>query len=160
MDALVMENVLLLKEEQPTWAEGQGYAENDDATPIIAAPKDKLHDALSELFDTTLLPIARAASARVNARFRPPREGKTFWRDYTGPVDARTVFPIHPALDGAADDAFHDQAVAIIRGFSATADFSSETFLPLVTRLLELGARGRTDEELEEEVSQSIYVMF
>jgi hypothetical protein len=30
----------------------------------------------------------------------------------------------------------------------------------LVTRLLELGARHRGDEELEEEVPQSIYVMF
>jgi hypothetical protein len=155
-----MENVLLLKEEQPPWPEGKGHAENDDATPFGAAPRDRLDAALSDLFDTTLLPIARDESARMNVRFRPPRESTTFWRQYTGPADARLVFPIQPALDRAADGSFRDQAVAIIRGFSSTDGFSNETFLPLVIRLLELGARDRTDEELEEEVPQSIYVMF
>jgi carbamoyltransferase len=165
MDALVMENFLLLKEEQPPWPEGKGHVENDDAPGAMPAPEDSLAGDLSRLFDEALLPLSRASND-INSSRQQSRDGATFWRTYTGPVDPREVFPIPPVLDRGAENAFREQALVITGGFSSSASSSSGAALPreelvaLVTRLLELGARHRGDEELEEEVPQSIYVMF
>jgi hypothetical protein len=64
---------------------------------------------------------------------------------------------VPPELDSASPDA-EAMATAMVRYW--TPGEVTETLQPLLVKLLRLGLRYPPGEELEEEVSDAVYVMF
>jgi carbamoyltransferase len=157
MDVLVMENSLLLKEEQPPWPEAKGHVENDDLTEVTPVD-DPMQGTLEQIFTQDVVPLARHTANRVTGGMDDTQR-HSYWRDYRGPADPRHVFTIAPSLD-LAKASTEDQARAIVSAFSPDPVDIREQCVPLIVKLLKLGEKHRVDQDLEEEVPESIYVMF
>jgi carbamoyltransferase len=156
MDALVLENCLLLKESQPPWPEERGHIEEHDRRPAIN-PDDPLVRELDHVFEREFLPLAQRLDHAVGVRVAFGG-GSSTWLPHEGPPNrGRGEFEIPEILDrGEGESAALAKAMIDVWRPSAL----SQELSPLLERLIEIGRRHPAEESLEEEVSDMIYVMF
>ncbi len=160
MDVLILDDYLLLKEEQPPWPEGKGQVESDD----VEAPQPTLERegplvrALREVYARDFAALAERLRRGRELQLSTERQRRsTMWVD-TPPGEAtRDVFTIPPALDAATPEP--EPMAKAITSFWAPG-VATEALTPVVAKLLALGRRFPGGETLNEEVSESIYVMF
>ena len=157
MDALILGDFLLYKEEQPAWPEARGHVEEPDA-PAAPDADDPLTGELAKLFRTEFLPVARALKSRGALAFDTAMSGAaSTWRDYDEAQSPERIFAIPGALDSAAPDV---EAVAMAMSQYWMPGAGTEALRPLVVRLLKLGLRYPLSDSLDEEVEDAVYVMF
>jgi carbamoyltransferase len=160
MNVLALGPFILAKEEQPPWPEGTAEGlESEDATRIEANPHpEKMLAELEEAFRTQCLPVAAALAERGALRvvLAAPRRASA-WVDHRAPDSVKGLFEFPPALLETEPDArrFADAIVDLWAPGEA-----AERSRPLVARLVEIGLRYPPAEDLEEAVSESVYVMF
>ena len=157
MDVLILGSCLLLKEEQPEWLENKGHVETYNKERLKNI-QDPLADALHAFYASVFLPIAAALRNRhavqVSTTFqRVP----TTWVDYALEQSPRAIFSIPPELDTPKPDP-ERMAEAITRFW--TPGIATETLRPVLVKLLEIGRYFPQSAELNEEVADSMYVMY
>ena len=159
MNVLALGNYILLKEEQPAWPEGKGEGlESEDAAPAEkAAEADSLMRDLERTFHREFLPLARSLnkeSILVDPVFRRPA---STWTPYHAPHSEKQTFEIPEELNRPSPDpaSFADAMIAYWQPGQGAA-----ALRPLLIKLIELGLRHPPQEALEEEIPESIYVMF
>ena len=160
MDVLALEDYILLKPEQPPWFEGKGEGlENEDVVQASAekAP-EKLLEELSEVFDKEFWPAAEKlkASGQAANHGRVP-DAPTMWEDANDPADRKPLFELgREALSEDPDPVkFADELTANWLGPEVAA-----VLKPAVTKLIRNGLKHQVEVEIDEQVSESVYVMF
>ena len=141
MNVLALGNYILLKEEQPPWPEGKGESlESEDAakTEPSRHPEGLLRD-LRKIFQKRFLPLSVAlreqGAVRVDTTFR---QTATEWAEIDGGSSTKQIFEYPASL----------------------LETVPRSLRPLLEELIEIGRRYPAEEALEEEVSESVYVMF
>jgi hypothetical protein len=155
MDALVLGNYLLLKGDQPPWPE-----DNSPATGKPLTHSSFSADFIEELravYTGTFLPVMQ----RIRSNGYVPMRGSfksrtTLWQDFTSEQTPATIFSIPTEMAEIKDPA---RTAAALTGFWRPGEIT-ETLRPVVAKILAVGARHPSDQTLEEEVSESVYVMF
>lgn len=157
MDVLVLENFILRKEDQPAWPEAKGHVEFDveakqnyDETFV-----DRLQGLFFERFLPTAARIATSGDVRIS---RELTNAPTTWRDLNEPDDKRPIFEIPAELDASRPTGPGDMARAITSNWNPR--FAAASLMSVVSEVLALGEEYRTSGELEEDVGDSVYVMF
>ena len=159
MDVLVLEDYLLLKEEQPEWPENEDQVEvrQPDRPPLN---NDRRSSRLRKLFVREFLPLARRlreCSLIVRSNGRDRR--RSMWTDYLADQSATAIFVVPAALDTAKwePDAMAEAMTRYWERGSVTDQLRS-----IVAQLLKLTqeTRDATPRQLEEDVSDAIYVMY
>jgi carbamoyltransferase len=160
MNVLALGNYVLLKEEQPPWPEGkgEGLESEDVAKPEQADQPEALLRALKRLFRQSFLPVADALQKQgailVDLTFRRvPSTWKSL--DHSQPIQKIFEFPKELDTLNPAPEQF---AEALSRYWAPGP--AADALRPLLTELVQLGLRYPADDALEEEVSESVYVMF
>jgi carbamoyltransferase len=152
MDTLALGNFILLKEEQPAWTEGRGRSlENEDASPQSGfSHPPRLVAKLKRLFEADFWPEA-VKLRRDNAVLvtEDPSAATTTWVDAADPVDLRAAFELGTPLRSASE------FTRVWHGREAAKGLE-----PVLDKLINLGLRYRVKQELPEQVSESVYVMF
>jgi len=160
MDVLALGNHVLLKPQQPPWPEGKGEGlENEDITrAAVEVHPPKLMKKLQRLFEAEFWPLARklAAAGAVLVHERFERQPTT-WIDTVEPADLRSLFEMPAVLRADRPDpaAFAAELTKHWHGRGA-----AQALQPVLARLIRAGLGHPVDVELEEQVSESIYVMF
>ena len=158
MDVLALDDYVLLKEEQPPWPEGKGEGlENEDVT--VAASDDEpqeLVKELSALFDREFWPVAKKLKASGDVHVKTEfRKTPTMWVDAREPADLKPIFELGQALQTEDPKEFaevltqawlHPEAAAALK--------------PVLAKLIKIGLKHQVSVELDEKVSESVYVMF
>jgi carbamoyltransferase len=160
MNVLALGSYVLLKEDQPPWPEPRGKGlENEDAVRVEpAAHPERLVAQLDKVFRTQFLPLAltlngsRAVRLELNFRRR-----QSTWENYRSPASPVGLFEFPQQMIGDMPDAraFADAMIDCWQSGEA-ADASRA----LVSKLVGIGLRYPPAEALDEEVSESVYVMF
>jgi carbamoyltransferase len=151
MNVLALGDYILLKEEQPPWPEGaaEGLESEDAAKPEQNPHPEAFLKKLRQIYRETFLPAAREVhERRMHLEFqRVP----TSWSPLA-PEHPAGIFAMPPAMDQMKIDAAQ----------FAEAVVSPELALlrPAITRALEIGLQHAPEEDIEETVSESMYVMF
>jgi len=160
MDVLALGNYILRKPEQPPWPEGKGEGlENEDVThATVEVHPPKLVKKLKRVFDGEFWPVAQKLAAEgsvlVSEKFN---NIETTWVDVGEPADLRTLFEVPKALREANPDPseFASELTKHWHGRKAAQELR-----PVLARLIQAGLEHPVDIELEEQVSESVYVMF
>ena len=157
MDALVLGDFLLQKDDQPAWPEGKGHVEQAEGSGA-ADLSDPFIRKLARIFDREFLPIVRGLKSRnaleIDTAFaRVP----STWSDYKGPQSPREIFVIPEELEGEKLDPV--VAAEAISRYWLKGD-ATEQLRSVLVKLLRLGLRYPLSESLEEEIEDSVYVMF
>ena len=157
MDVLVLENFILYKDKQPAWPEAKGHVEFDVEAKQNFDPGfvDKLQAVFFERFLPTAARIATSGDTRIS---RELTNAPTTWRDLNEPEDKRPIFEIPSELAAASTAGPGDMARAITSNWNPR--FAAASLMSVVSEVLALGEEYRTSGELEEEVGDSVYVMF
>ncbi|MFH1913887.1 MAG: carbamoyltransferase N-terminal domain-containing protein [Pseudomonadota bacterium] len=142
MDALLLEDFLLLKQEQPAWEE----------TLAEAAPVANLHGAsflreLERIFDEEVLPAASRLDSPLKLTDKPPLPSG--WSNWNAEL------PL-PFLESKNDPEHTAQEISAAWDNRALA----EHFTPVLIRLLKAGQRERELGDNFESVPNNTYVMF
>lgn len=154
MDVLALESFILLKKDQPVWPEPKGHVEESDEYSSVEVDSPLLVK-LKKMYRSDFIPLVRQWDARgLRKIHRGFRERMSTWEDCHHPADP---FSIPAALDSPDSDA-RVMAHAILAQWEQGA--MTDSLRPLVEKLLRLGLRHRRHEEVEEEVSDSVYVVF
>lgn len=157
MDVLILENCLLLREEQPKWRESEEHIE-EYSKRNIEISEDKFTIALRKIFVNDFLPVAADLRRRGVVEVRSEFERKpTMWVDYSGDQSHEGIFAIPEQLDKGKLSA-QSMAAAITEFWSIGS--ATEALRPILEMLLEVGMRFPAQEQLDEQVSGSTYVMF
>jgi carbamoyltransferase len=160
MNVLALGNCVLLKEEQPAWHENKAEAlESEHVTKKEGSnhPKE-LVCALRKLFRCRFAAIA--ASLRQQHAVlvdRTFRRSISEWTTADESQPVKELFEFPEALDTSAPDCKAFARASTERWKHGPA---REALLPLVEELVELGFQHPAKEALEEDVSESVYVMF
>jgi carbamoyltransferase len=160
MDVLALEDYILLKPEQPPWFEGKGEGlENEDVVQASAerAP-EKLLEELSQVFDKDFWPAAQMLKASGQVRISEEfRKTKTMWEDSNEPADRKPLFELgQEALSQEPDPVrFADELTA-----NWLSPEAATVLKPAVTKLIRIGLKHQVEVEIDEQVSESVYVMF
>jgi carbamoyltransferase len=152
MDTLALDSYILLREEQPAWPEGQGKSlENEVESPELSFSYPlRLVAKLDRLFASDFWPAAvklrRDGAVLVKEE---PSAATSTWVDATDPTDLRSVFEVGVPLRSASEltKVWHGREAARV-------------LEPTLDKLIHLGLRYRVKQELPEQVSESVYVMF
>ncbi len=160
MNVLALGNYVLLKEEQPPWPERKGEGlENEDVTKVETSTQpEPLLRNLERVFRRDFLPLAHRLQARravlVTATFQ--RIPST-WCNFDSSRPSKRVFEFPAELDTAKPDpeAF---AEAMLQYWSPGP--ATDALRPLLRKLIKIGLRYPPKKALEEEISESVYVMF
>lgn len=155
MDALVLEHFLLLKEDQPPWPESKGHVEEDDEIAEVGV--DRLTKEIIAVFDAGTV-AQLGVSSQVARAIADWKRRPSFWDDHKDASTLGEIFDIPKALD-RPEATPRERAQAIAKYFGADPTARGR-LVDLVATLLEIGGRHTADENLEEEVSESVYVMF
>ncbi|MGB7542696.1 MAG: carbamoyltransferase C-terminal domain-containing protein, partial [Burkholderiales bacterium] len=160
MDVLALGDYILLKPEQPLWPEGKGEGlENEDVTKVAAEfHPPKLIEKLKRLFDREFWPVAERLAAKGGVLVSEHVGKKeTTWMDVNEPKDLRTLFGLPTALREENPDPseFATQLTKPWHGREA-----AQALGPVLAHLIRAGLDHPVDAELEEQVSESVYVMF
>lgn len=160
MNVLALGNLILLKEEQPAWHEGKAEGlESEDAAKVETSRHPKaLVRSLKKLFWQRFVPIAtslqREDAVLVRLVFR---RSASEWTVVNEPQAAKNLFEFPDALHSLTPDSKHF-ASTLMRGW--TDGPACRALQPLVQELVQLGLQYPAKEALEENVSESVYVMF
>jgi carbamoyltransferase len=160
MNVLALGNYILLKEEQPPWPEGkaEGLESEDASKAETNATPEQLLRRLKKLFGHKFLPLAEALGQQgavlVEGKFR---ESASEWSPLDDSMPIKDIFEFPPELDSSEPDPARF-AAALVRNW--TEGPARKALEPLVEELVRLGLRYPAKEALEEEVSESVYVMF
>ena len=158
MDVLVLENFILFKEKQPAWPEPKGHVEEDHVEPkqnFDPTFVEKLQTIFSEHFLPTAGRLTDSGDVRVTEAFD---KSPSTWRDVHEPKDKRSIFEIPSELDASRDVGPGDMARAITAIWSPR--FAAASLMSVVSEVLAAGEAYRDTSELDEEVGDSVYVMF
>jgi len=160
MDVLVLGECLLVKEEQPPWPERKGHVENEDVEaprpardgqrPLVKA----LRAVYTREFAGTAERLRREGHLRLSTQLQ---QRTTMWVDQAESESPRDVFTIPAVLDTPTPEP-ESMAEAVTRFWASGA--ATDALAPVVVTLLALGRRFPAGETFNEEVSESIYVMF
>jgi len=157
MDVLALENFVLYKKDQPPWPEPKGHEEFD--TESKPAFDEKFMAEVAALFKQKFLPVAERLAAEHTLRIPKVRErSASLWRNHTPTLDVKAMFEIPKALDASTALDPEEAARAIVRDWSPNA--AASALEAVVVDVLRLGKVYRASSELEEEVGDSVYVMF
>ena len=160
MDVLALGDYILLKPEQPEWFEGKGEGlENEDVSQAAAeqAP-EKLLQELSQAFDSDFWPAAEKLKAGGGVRITEEfRKTPTMWEDANEPADRKPLFELGAqALSEDPDPAkFADELTA-----NWLSPEAATVLKPTVVKLIKIGLKNQVEVEIDEQVSESVYVMF
>jgi carbamoyltransferase len=158
MDVLILGNCLLLKEGQPDWRDSAGPVQ-PQGTKSPAVPSSFV-EALRKLHREEFLPVSAMLqnqdTVQVSTRFQGASRTTT-WLDYSSEQSPQAIFAIPPALDVATPNP--QQMAEAISSFW-TPGAATDALKPILVRLLEVGQRFPHSEELEEQVSDSVYIMY
>jgi len=159
MDVLALGDYILVKPEQPPWPEGKGEGlENEDVTKVAAEPNPpKMLAKLERLFAEAFWPAAERLIASGAVSVGGSGGKSTTWVDAGEPADPRSLFAVPAALIDEHPDpgAFAEELTRPWHGRQA-----AELLRPVLARLIRVGLDHPVDVELEEQVSESVYVMF
>jgi carbamoyltransferase len=157
MDALILEDFLVLKGEQPPWTESTN-AVPEQPTNGKFSPEAALMTGLMEIFRNEFLQVAaeirQKSLLRVQTGFRALA---STWKELPATERAEEIFSIPPELDQVSADP-EAMARAMLRSWNQ--DAACEMLRPILTKLLRLGVQYRPAQTPEEEVPQAVYVMF
>ena len=153
MDVLVLGNHVLRKEDQPPGRERKGHM--DDREDRIGVTDSVLTESLNAIWSQQFLPAVRRIGAAGDDAAGDV--GNSAWVNHSSPADVRRIFE-YPAAMLAKESTPNELAAAVTSGWSDKA--LAREMKPVVADLLELGLRHRRNAELDEEVPDSIYVMF
>jgi len=160
MNVLALGDFILLKREQPPWPEGRGEGlESEDAggAEHSAQPAALLNE-LRHIFRSDVVPLSAELHARGVVGFSLERKpAASRWCRYEDAMPLQERMEYAPGWDCATPDP-DALADALLRNW--TLPVAAGSLRALLVRLLELGLRFPPTEELEEEVSESVYVMF
>jgi len=160
MDVLALGDYILLKPEQPQWFEGKGEGlENEDVTQAAAeqAP-EKLLEELQQAFDSDFWPAAETLKANGGVRITEEfRKTPTMWEDANEPIDRKPLFELgEQALSEEPDSVkFADELTA-----NWLSPEAASVLKPVVVKLIKIGLKNQVEVEIDEQVSESVYVMF
>lgn len=160
MDVLALGDYILLKPEQPPWPEGKGEGlENEDVAQVaVESHPPKLMKKLKRLFDGEFWPVAEKLAAQggilVSEQFG---KKETTWVDVNEPSDLRTPFELPAALREENPDPSEFAAELTKPWHGRKAAYALG---PVLAHLIRAGLDHPVDVELEEQVSESVYVMF
>lgn len=160
MDVLALGDFILLKPEQPPWPEGKGEGlENEDITR--AARQDhpaRLLDRLRTIFDKDFWPAARHLrnAGKIAVRTEPGAEPST-WIDVREPADMRSLFEVPPSLQSDHPDP-RRFAADLTRAWLGRE--AAQALEPVVAKVIRAGLKHPVTAGLDEQVSESVYVMF
>lgn len=153
MSVLALGDYILLKEEQPPWPEGkgEGLESEDTSKPETDGKAEPMGKELHRIFQRDFLPLAAKVKPDVSTEFR---RSDTLWEPHRPPTP---VFPTPAALDCAQPEpaAFVDAMLSYWRPGPAL-----DALRPVLVKLVELGLQYPPESALDEEVPESIYVMF
>jgi len=160
MNVLALGNLILIKEEQPAWHEGKSEGlESEDVTMVetIRHPKPLIRN-LKKMFWQRFVPIAASLQQQravlVNRAFR---HRASEWEEIDESRGVKNLFEFPDALDSSTPNS-ERFAGALMEGW--TDGPARGALQPLVQELVELGLQYPPNEALEEDVSESLYVMF
>ena len=157
MDVLILGNCLLTKAEQPHWAEAKGQIpEHED--DFRQCDDSRFVKALRKLYAKEFLPIASSLRNQkmvgVSTAFdRVP----STWENFTADQSPEAVFSIPAAIDSSNLDP-EKMAESITRFW--TPGPATAALRPALVKLIKLAHEFPTEGALEQEVPESIYVMF
>jgi len=160
MDVLALGDFILLKPGQPIWPEGRGEGlENEDVA--VVAPEShppKLVAKLTRLFDEEFWPAAERLAAKGGVLVSEKFGNKaTTWVDANEPSDLRSLFDLPAALSAEDPDPL-EFAAELTKPWHGRE--AAQTLKPVLAHLIRVGLDHPVDVELEEQVSESVYVMF
>jgi hypothetical protein len=163
MDALVMENFLLLKEQQPGWPEKKGQIEEHPPEHHPELRRDDngpLTDPLRSLYFKEFLPVRRIlrdqGAIQVSTKFQ---RAPTKWVEYSADQSPQAIFSIPSSLDSTVPDP--EKMAAAIAQFW-TPGLATDSLRPVLARLLEIGRRVPEAEApvMEGQVPEFVYVLY
>ena len=160
MNVLALGNCILLKEEQPPWHEGKAERlESEDTVKVeVSGYPNPLLRSLKKLFWRRFVPIATLLQQQnavlVNRVFQM---STSEWTAIDESEIVRDLFEFPDALDSPTPDCKRF-AQALVECW--TRGPAREALQPLVEELIELALQHPAKAALEEEVSDSVYVMF
>ena len=159
MSVLALGNFILLKEEQPEWPEGKGEGlENEDVTKPETSQSEPLEDDLRRVFHKEFLPIANTLKSQGAIRIDTEyRKVPSLWVPHRPLMPAARTFETPKDLDSDPLDPtkFVNAMLSYWEPGPAT-----EAIRPVLVKLVALGLKHPPVNVLEEEVSESVYVMF
>jgi carbamoyltransferase len=148
MNVLAMGDYILLKEEQPPWPEGTAEGlESEDAAKVEQNPHPEVFlRKLRQIYHEMFLPATREIRER-----RAHSGFSTLW-GALAPATSGEIFAMPAAMDQMKFEA-NEFAAALV-----SPDLAP--LRPAIARALEIGLEYAPGEDLEETVSESMYVMF
>jgi carbamoyltransferase len=158
MDVLALDDYILLKGEQPAWPEGKGEGlENEDVTVAASETQpEELLKELSALFYKEFWPAAEKLKASGHVHVKEEfRKAPTMWEDACEPADLKPVFELGKALQTEDPNEFADVLTNAWLHREGAAMLK-----PVLAKLVKAGLKHQVSVELDEQVSESVYVMF
>jgi hypothetical protein len=160
MDVLVAGNFLLFKEEQPPYQIEKGHIEHYDPNELLDPADDPGLEPLRQLFRERFLLVSGSYRAETGQRVEASNSHLSGrWHECL-PQTAVELFEIPETLTSNSSDA-RVKAAAIVEYWQE--DSTGTALEPIISRLLEIGqdlAAVSEEEELVEEVSEFVYVMY
>ena len=157
MDVLILGNCLLTKAEQPEWPETKGHLERQDGSVQMKIPNGFIK-GLRRIYAREFVPAALSLGDRRFLRIFSPVKGVcSTWTDFTADQSPKAVFSIPEGIDTVNPNA-EIMAQSITEAWSPGP--VTDALRPVLVSLIKLGQRFPATEALEEDVSDSVYVMF
>lgn len=157
MDVLILGNCLLMKSEQPAWLEKKGHLEQQDSILPRKLP-DGFAKGLRRIYQQEFAPVAATLTdtqaVRVSIAWT---RGGTNWSGFTADQSPKAIFSIPEGIDTVNPHA-EIMAQSITEAWSPGP--ATDALRPVLVSLIKLGQRFPAKETLEEDVSESVYVMF
>jgi len=158
MDVLVLEDCLLLKEHQPIWPESKGHVEVNGNQHGTSPAQGRFQRELSDIYIKAFAPTAEELRRKKALHISlTPERLPTMWRDYLSDQSPEAIFKIPDDLDQGSPDSL--KLASAITHFWAPG-LATDGLHPILIELLELGKRFAVSDPLNEEVSETMYVMF
>jgi len=160
MNILALGNFILFKEEQPPWPEGKGEGlENEDVTKNEPRDQPKaLIKELRKIFNRDFVRLAQAMRQQHAIRVGNPfSRVSTTWSNCEKPQSNPKDFEYPSEWDKPHPNP-EKLANALVKNWTPGA--ATNALHAILVELIALGLRFPVTEELEEEVSESVYVMF
>lgn len=155
MDLLALGDFLLWKAEQPPGQEHKGHLDDRAIDP----------DPFDDRFVAELVNVWRNNFVHVASRLRldqpelfSPRfgEGASAWMEHAD-LDAKAIFEFPNAM--LEEEINPSRLAAAITGNWSHAELA-RALTPVLRQLLEIGEKFALEDELDEDVSDAVYVMF
>jgi carbamoyltransferase len=161
MDVLMMGDFMLLKERQPEWPEAKGHLEEYDPDAVSTVDEGPTISALRKIFHEDFLPLAiRSENGNGRRISFTGQRSATNWIDYPADQPPEKIFDIPLVLSANNPDPTK-MAETMMQYWQNNQ--VNRALLPVVVKLLRLGCQKMAvseDEEIVEDVSEFVYVMY